>query len=49
MARTEIWKEMEAINNAIIDHLGYCGTVAQLATLALIQEHFVALAELLKK
>lgn len=44
----EITKEMFAMNEAINDMLRYSETVAQLSTLAKLQEHFIKLNDLLK-
>lgn len=42
-----ISNELFAINGAINEHLKFCESVAQLATLATIQEHFVELTKLI--
>ena len=47
MKTTEISNELFAINEAINEHLKFCESVAQLATLATLQEHFVKLAQML--
>lgn len=47
MKTTEISNELFAINEAINEHLKFCESVAQLATLATLQEHFVNLAQML--
>lgn len=44
----EITIELKAINESVIALMNYCDTVAQLSTLAELQEHLVSLAEILK-
>lgn len=44
----EITIELKAINESVRTLMGYCDTVAQLSTLAELQEHLVSLAEILK-
>lgn len=44
----EITIELKAINESVITLMNYCDTVAQLSTLAGLQEHLVSLAEILK-
>lgn len=39
--------EMFAMNEAINEHMKYCDTVAQLSTLATLQNHFVNLVKIL--
>ena len=45
---TEVINELKAINESVITLMNYCDTVAQLSTLAELQEHLVSLAEILK-
>ena len=45
---TEITIELKAINESVITLMNYCDTVAQLSTLAELQEHLVSLTEILK-
>lgn len=44
----EITIELKAINESVRTLMNYCYTVAQLSTLAELQEHLVSLAEILK-
>lgn len=44
----EVITELKAINESVRTPMNYCDTVAQLSTLAELQEHLVSLAEILK-
>lgn len=44
----EVTTELKLINESVITLMNYCDTVAQLSTLAELQEHLVSLAEILK-
>lgn len=44
----EVTIELKAINESVITLMNYCDNVAQLSTLAELQEHLVSLAEILK-
>lgn len=44
----EVTIELKAINESVRTLINYCDTVAQLSTLAELQEHLVSLAEILK-
>ena len=44
----EVTIELKAINESVMTLMNYCDTVAQLSTLAELQEHLVSLADILK-